>query len=343
MPGPRSFSLRATGLRTSVVDGLGRRLSKVGLDGALADLDRRGTPCPVPGEAAADGLTWDAHDRDDPTWMPQGVASLRSGRVLLVSWYARRRARVWSPGSRVSVVDRSDPEQPRYRHVRLVSARRPLGLLRLGRVPVHAGGIAVLGDLLYVADTLAGARVFRLSDLSRVRRRSVADLLRGRPAGEHVLPQVLRLRVPLLAGPGRLRWSFLSVGEVDGQLSLVAGEYGRKGTTPRLVRFALDPANGLPAFGPDGRCRPLEVHERQPVRMQGVAVHGTTWVLSASAGPDRAGDLHVGAPGSFRRHRGVLPPGPEDLDWGRPGEQLWSLSEHPGRRYVFSVDVTRWT
>jgi hypothetical protein len=342
MPRPGAYALRATGLRTSVVDRPGPRLARTGLDGALAELDRRGTPTAVPGEAAADGFTWDAHDRDDPSWMPQGVASLRSGQVLLVSWYAKRR-RLRTPGSRVTVVDRSDPEQPRYGHVRLVSARRPLGLLRLGRVPVHAGGIAVLGDLLYVADTLAGVRMFRLSDLARVRRRSLVQLLRGQPAGELVLPQVMCLRVPLLAGPGRLRWSFLSVGEVDGQLSLVAGEYGRKGSTPRLVRFALDPANGLPAFGPDGRCAPLEVHERQPVRMQGVAVHGSTWVLSASAGEHTPGDLHVGAPGAFRRHRGVLPPGPEDLDWARPGEQLWGLSEHPGRRWVFSVDVTRWT
>jgi hypothetical protein len=110
----------------------------------------------------------------------------------------------------------------------------------------------------------------------------------------------------------------------------------------RLARYPLDPANGLPAVGPDGTCPPRELHEQQPPRMQGVAVHDDTWFVSASAGRDRPGDLHVGAPGAFVRHRGVLPPGPEDLDWSRPGEQLWCATEWPGRRWVFAVDARRW-
>ena len=339
MPPAPSLSLQVSGVRERVLDRLDERLVRVGLTGVLTDLDRTATASPVPGEAAGEGFTWEPRDRDDPSWFPQGIASAGSGQVLLVSWYARR-TRLWHPGSRVTVVDRTDPERPRYRHVRLVVARRPVGLRHLGRVPVHAGGIAVLGDLLYVADTVAGVRVFRLSDIARVpRRRATAPL---RPRGELVLPQLLRLRVPLLAGRDRLRWSYLSVGQVDEQLSLVAGEYGRKGSAPRLVRFALDRGTGLPAFDADGRSRPLEVHEHQPLRMQGVAVHDGTWFVSASAGA-HPGDLHVGSPGAFVRRRGVLPPGPEDLTWSVPGRELWCLSEHPGRRWVFPVDASRWT
>jgi hypothetical protein len=116
----------------------------------------------VPGEAAGDGLTWEDRDADDPRWWPQGVAS--TGDRLLVSWYAKRR---WglTPGARLSVVD---PVAARYAHVLLVSPRRPLGRLSMGGVRVHAGGIAVLGDLVYVADTRAGVRVFRLGDVVRV-------------------------------------------------------------------------------------------------------------------------------------------------------------------------------
>ena len=36
------------------------------------------------------------------------------------------------------------------------------------RIAVHAGGIAVVGDLLYVADTVFGVRLFRLGDVMRV-------------------------------------------------------------------------------------------------------------------------------------------------------------------------------
>lgn len=345
--------------REALVDALSARLPRVGLDGVLRDLDRTAEAGPVPGEAAGDGLAWEPRDQDDTAWWPQGVASLRGGSVLLVAWYAKRRLLLLTHGSRVSVVDRTDPDAPRYRHVLLVGPRRRAGLLGLRRVPVHAGGIAVLGDLLYVADTLAGLRVFRLSDVVRVPRRRLDALLPWAGAGTrtlghrltggftsygygYVLPQALGVRVPLRIGGSPLRWSFLSIGEVDGRLSLVVGEYGRKGSTPRLARYPLDPATGLPAFDADGRCSPLEVHERQPPRMQGVAVHGSTWYLSASTGAGKPGDLHVGAPGAFRRHRAVLPPSPEDLDWSRPGEELWSATEGPGHRWVYPVDVTRW-
>jgi hypothetical protein len=330
------YALRATGHRERAVDELARRLPRVGLDGVLADLDRRATACAVPGAAAGDGLAWEPRDRDDRSWWPQGVACVRDADVLLASWYAKRRWLVRTQGSRISVVDRTDREQPRYRHVLLVVPRRRLGRPTMTSVRVHAGGIAVLGELLYVADTFAGVRVFRLADVLRVPpgRRTAYGY-------DHVLPQLLRLRVPLR--PGRaLRFSFLSVGRVDGQLSLVVGEYRRASSSPRLARYLLDPATGLPAFDDDGSCRPVELHDGQPPRMQGVAVHGRTWYVSASTGEARPGDLHVGAPGRFTRYPGVLPGSPEDLDWSRPGEQLWGATEWPGQRWLFPIDVDPW-
>lgn len=303
----------------------------MGLADVLSDLDRTGTATEVPGDAAGRGFAWEPRDDGDARWWPQGVACLQGEDVLLVSWYAKRRGLDPVPGARVSVVDRSDPERPRYRHVLLVSPRRPL-LPGLGAVRVHAGGIAVLGGLLYVADTFAGVRIFRLDDVLRA----------ARPEGpEYVLPQWRRLRVPRHLGP-HLRYSFLSVGQVEGRLSLVVGEYRRAGSTPRLVRYPLDPATGLPQFDDDGWCPPLEVHGQQPPRMQGVAVDRTTWYVSASSGRGRPGDLHVGVPGAFRRHRGVLPTAPEDLDWSVPGRRLWCASEWPGSRWVFPVDAEGW-
>ena len=343
----RRHALRTTRPRSSRVARLGRRLTRVGLDGVLADLDRTGEAAQAPGDAAGTAFTWDAADRDDAAWWPQGVASLAAaGQVLVVSWYAKRRGRLSpSPGARISVVDRSDPDRPRYRHVLLV-APRPWPLHHVGAVPVHAGGIAVRGNLLYVADTIAGVRVFRLGDVLRAPAGALGRRLAAGTAdgGEVlVLPQLQRLRVPLLTGTGRLLFSFLSIGDVGGQLSLVAGEYRRRGGSPRLVRYPLDPATGLPLAGSGGRCAPVEVHEHQPPRMQGVAVDGATWYVTASTGEGNPGDLHVGAPGAFRRHRGVLPPGPEDLDWSRPGRELWCVSEWPGHRFVFSVDARRWS
>jgi hypothetical protein len=343
MGSPRRFTLARTRTRARLVQRLGTRLRRVGLQGVLADLDRLGARVPVPGDAAGDGFTWDDADAEDPTWWPQGVASLGSGDVLLVSWYAKRNRWFRTPGCRISVVDRAHPDGPRYRHVRLVVPRRRLGFLALGAVPVHAGGIAVHGDFLLVADTLLGIRVFRLADVMTVPSgwsrwwRTAAD------DGDFVLPQVTTFRVPYLAGRNRLRFSFLSIGEVDGRPNLVVGEYRRAADRPpRLVRYLVDARTGLPALGARGRAVPLAVHEDQPRRMQGVAVHGADWFVTASAGRGICGDLHVGRPGTWRRHRGVLPPGPEDLDWSRPGEELWSVTEWPGHRWVFPVATHPW-
>ncbi len=353
------FALRATRSRAHLVGRLSARLRRVALDGVLGDLDRTAERGRVPGEAAGEGFTWDDLDRNDRTWWPQGVASTRSGRVLLVSWYAKRARLLRTPGSRISVVDREHPGGPRYRHVLLVVPRRRLGVLVMGTVPVHAGGIAVQGEMLLVADTVFGVRVFRLGDIMAVPGRPTAgagdppatrtDALRRSAVGgfgawgcDYVLPQLMTFRAPLRSGLRRLRYSFLSTGEVEGRPTLVVGEYRRKDARqPRLARYPLDPRTGLPAVDGHGRCAPLEVHEDQPPRMQGAAVHESTWFATASNGERSGGDLYVGAPGRWHRNRGVLPSGPEDLAWSRPGEELWCVSEWPGRRWVFPVATDR--
>ncbi|SOD94560.1 hypothetical protein [Blastococcus haudaquaticus] len=330
------YALAATRSRARAVERLSAARCRVGLDGVLADLDRTAERCTVPGAASGNGFTWDARDRDDPSWWPQGIASIRTGDVLLVAWYSRRRGLAPTPGTRISVVDRSDPDRPRYRHVLLVVPRRLPGLRATGAVRVHAGGIAVCGDLLYVADTVLGLRLFRLRDVLRV---GPTGPSRG---STYVLPQLTAFRVPVRSGRHRLRYSFLSTGELDRQPSLVVGEYRRAGASPRLAVYPIDPSTCLPAVDGRGRVAPSEVHEGQPDRMQGAAVHGSGWWVTASAGEGVAGDLYTGAPHGWVRHRGVLPTGPEDLAWSRPGEELWCASEWPGRRWVFPIDPGRW-
>ena len=45
----------------------------------------------------------------------------------------------------------------------------------------------------------------------------------------------------------------------------------------------------------------------------------------------------------MKRHRHVLPAGPEDLAYDRATRRLWSLSEWPGHRRVFTIDPARWS
>ena len=47
--------------------------------------------------------------------------------------------------------------------------------------------------------------------------------------------------------------------------------------------------------------------------------------------------MYVGTPGQLPPFRWALPVGPEDISYWPSRDQLWSLSEYPGRRYVFAM------
>jgi hypothetical protein len=51
--------------------------------------------------------------------------------------------------------------------------------------------------------------------------------------------------------------------------------------------------------------------------------------------------LYVGRPGAFRRHARVLPVGVEDLAYWPSRDELWTLSEYPGRRFVLAMERSR--
>ena len=325
------------------------RFRRVGLRGVLADLDRRGSRAEVPGEAAAAGMQWDERDATSERWWPQGITTSADaygpdpqsgtfeGRpVVVVSWYAHGVVGWLTLGSRISVIDHADDAEPRYRHVLLVAPRRWLGLHLLHPVRVHAGGIVWYGQHLFVAGSSGGIRVFALDDVVRVERR-----WRGR-GYRYVLPQRSRYRGRSDRGVRRMTYSFLSLDRAGETDHLVAGEYGRRGGSHRAMRYALDRRTELLSAGTDGRATPVEVHSGVAERMQGAVLVDGTWVITASSGPDRPGDLWVGRPGSLVRRRGVLPVGPEDITWWPQRGQLWSLTEWPGRRWVYGIDADTW-
>lgn len=365
-----AFWLTASSDAHELTDELATSLQRVGLDGVLDDLDRAAEPCAVPADAAVEGFTWQREDSDSTQWFPQGITTsadavgeedLDGRRVIVTSWYAKR-VRGRSQGSRVTFVDRSDPDRPRYRHVLLVEPVRKgrRGRVDLRPVHVHAGGIVWYGDYLYVAGTGEGIRVFRIADLMRVPARRSArwwQLTRrwdGQAIGRswtgryrafgyrYVLPQCLAYAASSGQGSEDLRYSFMSLDRSGEQHHLIAGEYGRAGSSARLVRFALDPQSLLLHADDQQRSSPLELLEDQVARMQGATTVRGSWVITSSNGAGKPGDLWVGAPGALRRHRGVLPTGPEDITYWPSARRLWSLSEWPGHRWVFAIDVDRW-
>lgn len=325
------------------------RFRRAGLRGLLADTNRVGEPADVPAESAVEGMAWRPVDVATKRWFPQGIttsadaygAETEGGTfegkpVIIVSWYAHGPLVSRLLGSRISVIDYSDPRAPRYRHVLLVAPQRRWRFFhRLRPVRVHAGGIVWYGDHLYVAGSSQGIRVFRLDDIVRVRNRFRTKSYR------YALPQF----TTYAAGSDDVApmvYSFMSLDRAGDEDHLVAGEYGRKGGSHRLMRYPIDRRTQLLRSDDRGRAVPAQMWDQQVERMQGATLVNGTWVITSSMGEGVPGDLWVGEPGAYVRHRAVLPTGPEDITYWPQRGQLWTLTEWPGRRWVYAIDATTW-
>jgi hypothetical protein len=345
------YEVRSEQSAKELIDDLARVHRRVGVAGLLACRGRRARVGRAVSPVAVETLRWQLRDGWSRRWWPQGIEVLSDGvdgvdGVLAVSWFAQRR-RGRSQGARISVIDRRDSRRPRYHHVLLVEPTRlPRGGVGLAPVAIHAGGLARLGDALFAAATFEGLRRFDLRDILRVSGRG--------PFGyRYVLPQSARETLHGGEGDQRMRASFVSVehGTVPGERavagpSLIMGEFGAEGLPRRLARL---PA---PSRTASDAIEIVDIEQPRIPRMQGAAVIDGTWFVSSSDGLE-PGDLWVGdrtdataehasSTLSWRRHRRVLPMGPEDLTVSTDGTRLWSLCEYPRHRAVYAMDAQRW-
>lgn len=290
----------------------------------LAGARQRLRPAAAPGLRVRRGYTWEHTDRHDTTWWPQGITtSVDAGRsgepgmadLLLVSWYSNG-----GEGVRISFVDR---RARRYGHVPVAI---PGAEGRLTPLKIHAGGIVWRGPWLYLASTARGCYVAHLEDLRR------------RPSGELVWPVRMLYAAPT-DRPDHMRYSFISLTEAarGAGPELLAGEYGGPRDSQRLARFALEPS-GLLRLDGDGLATAVGVDVGVP-SMQGAARAGERYLLMVSRGRRRPGDLWTGPAHRLRRRSFAAPPGPEDVSWD--GRLLWSVTEFPGRRWIFALKPPR--
>ncbi len=331
-----SFHLRRTDENAADIETSAERLGRrVGIDGVVTDLNRQGSRARVPGTAVDWGFRWNDADVANPRWFPQGITTSADAgdsddgrRLLVTSWYAKD-ARGANQGSRISVVDL---DTLAYRHVLLVVPERGKdGGVTLRPLLAHAGGLVWYGPYLHVAGTRRGLFSCRVDDLLRVRSTDDAHGYR------YVLPVRFAYDARSEDGTEPMRYSFLSLDRRSDPPELVAGEYGRGEMTRRLVRLPLDPATHHLAAEEDSTSRPTWFDERGLGHMQGAAVVDGTYYVTSSRGPRRRGQLHVGRPGAWRTVARALPPGPEDITYWPSTDSFWSLSEHPGQRFVFTV------
>jgi hypothetical protein len=331
--------LRRTQDNTDEIARLRRLGDVVGLPAVLDRLNRRGSAAAVPGHAVDRGFAWNDTDMTSARWWPQGITTsadaglgaddtVAGRRLLVTSWYSKE-LRGENHGSRITLADLDTLE---YRHVLLVRPDETFGQVVLKPVMVHAGGLVWFGPYLHVAGTERGLLTARLDD--------IVEVEPGPASFGHrfVLPIRFGYEATATDGTERMRYSFLSLDRGAEPPELLAGEYGVGEQTRRLVRYPLDPATHHLRAASDGSSEPVGLDEAGLGHMQGAAVAHGTYFVTTSRGPRRRGHLQVGRPGAFRTVARALPPGPEDIAYWPATDRLWSLSEHPGRRWVFCVD-----
>ena len=322
----------------------------VGVDAVLDDLNRQARRSwGLLGRAVHRAYTWDREDRATWQWWPQGVTTsadasdtedIGGRRVLVVSWYAKE-IDGERQGARLTFLDL---DTLRYRHVLLVVPILRDGRLELEPLTVHAGGVVWCGPYLHVAATARGFFTCRVADLMRIpddlaggdlRRLGVDGDAVASYGYRYVLPVRFSYRAYADDGYTRLRYSFMSLDRATSML--VAGEYGADGQTTRLARFPLDLETSLLTTGDDGMTRPVDLDEGGVPRMQGATIVDGQWYVTVSHGPLVPGSVFVGTPGRLRHRRFATPIGPEDVTYWPSTDLLWSVTEHPHRRWIYAM------
>lgn len=315
---------------------------RAGLHSVLDDLDRSARRRFAPGTSVRESYALDLRDSLTLRWWPQGITSsadhsageLFAGRRVLVTSSYSKKLRGTSHGSRVTFFDVSDPAHVRYRHVLLVAPAVTAGAVSLRALRIHAGGLVWHRDHLHVAGTARGIFTFCLDDIVRLDRSALSA-----HGYRYVLPPRFRYVAAHELGVEPMRYSFLSLDASDGSPRLLAGEYADRGQSTRLVTYALDPASGLLLGEEGGVVRPLRVDDPGVRRMQGAVAVGGQVYVTQSHGRMRRGSLWSGPIEALSERPHALPPGPEDVCFWPSTQRLWSASEHPLLRYLFSVDA----
>lgn len=338
-----------------LVDALAKALPNRTVSDLAGDLNRSAVavssvPGGPPGVVRA--FRWEDAENDKPYWIPQGISGsadahasgLVAGRHwVVVSFYYDKASHPGSTGEkgvRLAFVDVTPSGAPKYRFVLLVEPTGTASAPSFKAIPIHAGGIAWFGNLLYVADTFTGFRVF---DTSRFLQVATDQDVIGCSAGtcraglyKYVLPQVGTYREASSCAP---RFSFVSVDRSSTPPSLISGEYCSGSScsaalSGRLFRWPLDAASG--AIGP-GRHWPAQAFFGGQVQVQGAGAKDGTFFLSSSAPSGAGGALYRVTPGKSATSKWV--DAPEDVVIDGPRDLIWSLSEQLSSRVVFAAKL----
>ncbi|PCC72223.1 hypothetical protein SAMN02745121_01432 [Nannocystis exedens] len=343
---------------------LARTGTAVTLDDVLGQLNREA----VPGLSAYQaermknhdyvGFRWNAGDGAVDYWYPQGITGSSDARadhkvggkrLLLVSWYHKIEREPTDPparGVRLSLVDISDLDSIHYRHLLLVTPTGDGPDVNFAAAntksgdALHAGGIAWVGDRLYVASTSAGFRVY---DMSRIFETTASDDEAAIGiAGGKVQAHGYRYAVPeigrynLTADSCPLRFSAVALDRSADPPVLVTAEY-MTDLTGRLARWPID-LDSTRLVENGGTVFALDAALAGQTRTQGAVTYEGVYYMSCSSQAQQWGRLYRNLPDSTSEIT-AWPDGPEDLYVERDLKLIWTAAEHPDKRVTLGIPM----
>jgi hypothetical protein len=349
-----AFPLTDTGTwtdRTALIDALPASIERVAWSDVVTDLNRAGTTIganAVPGGPAGvkSAFQWQSGDQSVTYWIPQGITGSFDGsddglaaarKLLLVSWYyemANDPGSTADKGVRIAIVDVTNPAAIAYRFALLVDPIAGAGGTEFAAIHVHAGGLAWVGNYLYVPVTGSGFRVF---DLTRILKMpGTADTLDTSNAYgyKYAIPQVGEYKD---AGACDAVFSFVALDRSSTPPSLISGEYDSASVNGRLYRWPLDTTGRL-VMTDRARVIPDATYVMAESHVQGGVAHADTFYLSSSQPAGSGGALYtvkVATPSTTR----TWIDSPEDLAYDPQTNRLWCLAEAADARAVMSASA----
>ena len=289
------------------------------------------------------GFRWNAGDMATTDWYPQAITGNedagKGGRRLLVAWYDHTGATP-EKGVRVSVID-LNTNPIRYRHILLVEPNgTSFGPVLTGAgTSLHGGGMVWYGDLLYVADTGNGFRVFDLSKIIEVTDTDDTDAI-GVSGGRvdafgyrYIAGQIARY-----TGTSEgcdIRFSFAGVDRQSDPPLIITGEYRADDAGGRLARWPMD-ADGWLHEDSDQVIRAKDAFVGAQTRMQGALSLGDALYISSSSQAGSLGRLYRTKVGQESKITAWVY-GAEDLYYEGTQDRIWTPAEHPNARDVVSI------
>ena len=148
-------------------------------------------------------------------------------------------------------------------------------------------------------------------------------------------------------GEGTPKYSFISL-DRSGADKLITGEYCSKGAVPdtygRVAQWPLNSATGLPTISGDGKWHAGKAYRLPVPNVQGAVSYEGRWYLSKTGGGENGNATLVEAE-DFDADPGVLKVkdqrkaaiGTEDLSYWPGRNEIWTVTEHPGKRVLYGV------